>query len=94
MKKITYSHHLQARLLLRKIPADLPRIIYKTSKERYFDTETLLYIAIQKHSYKTKRRDFALVYKEEDKRVMFITIHPLKLNQKISRVKSGRWKPL
>jgi hypothetical protein len=48
MKKIVYSPHLIFRLKLREIPYFLPRKIYQTSKEHYFDTETQKKIAVGK----------------------------------------------
>lgn len=92
MKEAVYSSHLELRLKLRSIHYELPKIIYKTSSERYFDTITKLSIAVDKAAYKGKIRDVAVVYKDSTKEAMLITIHPLKLHQKNSRIKSGRWK--
>jgi hypothetical protein len=41
--------------------------------------------------YKGKRRDLALTYEETPHEIKFITIHPLKLNQKQNRIETGRW---
>ena len=94
MKKIVYSSHLILRLKLREIPYNLPREIYQTSKERYFDRETLKRVAIKKIKFKNKLREMALIYEEINNQVNLITIHPLKNYQKIGRIKSGRWQKL
>lgn len=93
-KGVVYTAHLKLRVKLRSIPSDLPRRIYQTAKERYFDAETKLFIAIGRAKYKSKRREFAVVYEETAMTVRIITIHPLKLQQKAARIQSGRWQEL
>ena len=87
MKEILYSSHLELRLELRSINRGLPKLIYQISKERYFDTITKLSIAVDRAVYKDKKRDIAVSYKETSDEIILITIHPLKLNQKTSRIK-------
>jgi len=94
MKKIVYSSHLIFRLKLREIPYDLPREIYQSSKEYYFDKETSKRVAIKKIKFKNKLREIAVIYEEMNNQINLITIHPLKNYQKISRIKSGRWQKL
>ena len=94
MKKIVYSSHLRLRLKLREIPYLLPKEIYQTSKEHYFDKETLKKVAIKKVKFKEKFREMAVIYEEINNQINLITIHPLKDYQKISRIKSGRWQKL
>ena len=94
MRNIIYSSHLMLRLRLRGIPYHLPKKIYQTSKEHYFDTITLKKIAIKEVKYKNKLREMAVVYEEIDNQINLITIHPLKKYQKISRIKSERWQKL
>jgi len=94
MKKIVYSQHLIFRLKLREIPYLLPKRIYQTSKEHYFDKETLKKLAVKKVKFKEKFRDMAVIYEEINGQINLITIHPLKKYQKISRIKSGRWQKL
>jgi hypothetical protein len=94
MKKILYSPHLILRLKLREIPHSLPKEIYQTSKEHYFDRETGKKIAIGRAKYKSKLREMAVVYEEINGQISLITIHPLKKYQKISRIRSGRWQKL
>ena len=57
MKKIVYSSHLILRLKLREIPYLLPKKIYQTSKEHYFDKETLKKVAVKKVRFKKKIRE-------------------------------------
>jgi hypothetical protein len=94
MKKIVYSPHLIFRLKLREIPYFLPRKIYQTSKEHYFDTETQKKIAVGKTRYKNKLREMAVIYEEMNDQIILITIHPLKKYQKLNRIKLGRWQKL
>jgi hypothetical protein len=94
MKKIVYSPHLIFRLKLREIPYFLPRKIYQTSKEHYFDTETQKKIAVVKTRYKNKLREMAVIYEEMNDQIILITIHPLKKYQKLNRIKLGRWQKL
>lgn len=91
MRNIQYTVHLELRIKLRKMPYDLPKKIYQTANERYFDDETKNFIAIKNVKYKNKMREMALIYQETFNEVILITIHPLKLYQKISRINSGRW---
>lgn len=94
MKKAFYSEHLKLRLRLRKIPYRLPTEIYQTAKEHYFDKETLNYAAAKKVLFKGKLREMIVVYERENNRVMLITIHPLKMYQKIVRIRSKRWEKI
>jgi len=94
MKKIVYSSHLRLRLKLREIPYLLPKEIYQTSKEHYFDKETLKKVAINRVKFKEKLREMAVIYEEINNQINLITIHPLKNYQKISRIKSGRWQKI
>lgn len=94
MKKIVYFPHLLIRLELREIPYLLPKQIYQTSKEHYFDKETLKKVAVKKVKFKNKLREMAVIYDEANGQINLITIHPLKKYQKISRIKSGRWQKI
>lgn len=94
MKEIIYTAHLELRLKLRGIPHNLPRAIYKTAEERYFDRETEKNVAVKRVNYKGKKRELMLAYQETDAGAHLVTIHPLKEYQKVSRVKSGRWQKL
>lgn len=94
MQEIIYTQHLKLRLSLREIPYSLPKKIYQTSKQRYFDKETFKKVAIKKVKFKNKLREMAVIYEEINNQINLITIHPLKNYQKISRIKSGRWQKL
>jgi len=91
---IVYSHHLIFRLRLREIPYNLPKIIYETADEYYFDKETNKKVAVKLVDFKNKPREMAVTFEEINKQIVLITIHPLKKYQKISRIKSGRWQKL
>ncbi|MCD6500700.1 hypothetical protein J7K42_01635 [bacterium] len=94
MKKVFYTAHLKFRLKTREIPYSLPKKIYQTSKEHYFDKETLKKVAVKKVKFKKRLREMAVIYEEINSQINLITIHPLKNYQKISRIKSGRWQKL
>jgi hypothetical protein len=93
-KEIHYSSHLIFRLELRKIPYTLPRRIIIESKEKFFDKFTQHKIAVMAVKIKDKLRELSVSYDEKGNRIEVITIHPLRSYQKLSRIKSGRWKRL
>ena len=76
---------------MRKIPYDLPQKIYERSIERYLDEETGHRVAIMKVRLYNKIRDVMIAYIIEGDYVKLLTIHPLGIDQKLKRVKSGRW---
>jgi len=94
MKKIVYTPHLVFRLKFREIPYTLPKEIYQSSKEHYFDGATLRKIAVKKIKFKNRLREMAVVYEETEQEIHIITVHPLKNYQKKSRVNSGRWQKI
>jgi len=88
--KITYCKHLENRLILRKIPRDLPLKVFQEADERFINGETGNYIAVKKGEYFGKERDMMVAYDEKVGGIEIITIHPLKKEQKENRIKSGR----
>jgi len=90
--KIIYTSHLTFRLKIRNIPDDLPREVFEQAKEHYYDNLTNHYIAIHQVGYGGKIREMAVVYDKGKDSVEIITVHPLKMYQKLSRINSGRWK--
>jgi len=94
MKEIIYSSHLEFRIKIRNIPYSLPKQIYQTARERYFDSTTNKRVAIKKVLYKGRSRDMMVAYEEKFSEVKLITIHPLKLLQKFNRIKMKRWRKL
>ena len=89
---IVYTSHLEYRLKARGISYDLPKNIFRLAVEHYYDSITEHYIAICQVEFEGKTREMALTYDKSDDVVELITIHPIRLYQKISRIKSGRWK--
>ncbi len=55
MKEIHYTQHLELRMKLREIPRTLPKKIYQTAVERYFDSETGKMIVVKEVKYKGRR---------------------------------------
>ena len=93
---IIYTAHLKFRLKVRNIPSPLPKKIFKQAKEHYYDNLTGHYVAVHKHEFNKKIREFALTYdkKEKEDVIEIITIHPIKAYQKITRINSGRWQKI
>lgn len=92
--KIIYTAHLLFRLKIRRIPFDLPRDIFNKAKEHFYDNLTKHYVAVSLIGFEGKHREMALSYDKKDDLIEIITIHPIKSYQKLSRVKSGRWKKI
>lgn len=90
--KIVYTAHLEYRLKARGISCDLPKNVFRLATEHYYDSLTEHYIAIRQVEFAGKTREMALTYDKSDDVIEVITIHPIKFYQKISRIKSGRWK--
>lgn len=79
---------------MRGIPYELPKEIYLTAEEHYYDTETGRRVAVKKVKFKNRLREMAVIYDIRDERVDLITVHPLKNSQKANRIKSRRWQKL
>lgn len=91
---IRYDLHLTERLGQRNIPEAWPGEIVDAPEQRYRDTATGVYIAIDRRYHRGREREFAVSYvidPEGDFKV--ITIHPIQPNQKRNRIERGRWVP-
>jgi len=93
-KDIVYSLHLQLRMKIREIDSELSREIYQKGQEKYFDVKTGYRVVIGKAYYRDKLREMAVVYEETEDEVIIITIYPLKLYEKISKTRTGRWQKI
>ncbi|MBS4028390.1 MAG: hypothetical protein KGZ58_07110 [Ignavibacteriales bacterium] len=69
----------------------MPQQIYEQSTERYFDTQTLHVIAVMQVVERKETRLMAISYDEFPHHIEIVTIHPIKRNQIINRVKAQRW---
>jgi hypothetical protein len=92
--KIEYSKHIEARLKLREIPYELPKEILEEASERYLDTETNHLVAVMSTKLYDRIREVMVAYIVEEDRATLLTIHPLKNGQKVSKIRSGRWRRL
>ena len=90
--KIKYTSHLKTRIQLRGYDESLPRIIFKESAERYFDTQTQHFIAVKELS--THHHPLAISYDDFETYIEIVTIHPIPRKQISNRVMTKRWKPL
>jgi hypothetical protein len=72
----------------------LPKKIFREAKEHYYDNLTGHYVAIQKLEFGNKTREFALTYDKKEDAIEIITVHPLKVYQKMTRINSGRWQKI
>jgi hypothetical protein len=91
---IVYTAHLEFRLKVRKIPASLPKKVFKESKDHYYDTSTGHCVAVGRLEFNGKIRELAVTYDKKFDIIEVVTIHPLKMYQKMARIKSGRWQKL
>ncbi len=89
---IIYTDHLRLRMKLRGIPHELPKKVYLEAKERYSDVATGHGIAVMVCKLHGKSREMAVSYDEKNKIVELVTIHPIRSLQKLSRIKTGRWR--
>jgi len=89
---VRYSKHLQERLLIRNIPDNLPRSIIESAKRRYRDNSTNTLVAVKRIFLHGQLRDVAVVYIEDSRGIIAITVHPIRKSQINNRLKFGRWK--
>lgn len=90
-RKVVYRPHLKRRLKERKFPNNYPRLVYKNTKIKFFDTLTNHYITISKLKYAGKLRNIMISYDRMGNRIDIITIHPISDKDINTRIKSGRW---
>jgi len=91
-EKIRYSKHFRERMRLRGVSERLAREIFYEAEVHFEDIQTQTLVAVKKIVFKGKERDMALIYRRTNDEVIFITLHPLKENQRENRVRSGRWR--
>ena len=92
VETLRYAAHLEWRLRIRRVARQLPARVYRKAEERFSDTVTGHEIAIARLPYRGKVREVMVAYDRVSEGVELVTIHPLRPEQKQSRVHSGRWK--
>ena len=92
--KFRYSKHINIRLKLRHIAAELPSHVFENADEKFKDTETGHFIAVKKVLIYNAQREVMVAYDEEGDIAVLLTIHPLKKGQKDTRIRIGRWQGL
>ena len=92
--KLIYSEHIKRRIALRSIEYELPKKIFKESKDKYIDIETGHFIAVSNAELYKRNRDVMVAYDIEKDCNILLTIHPLKKSQKENRTKNGRWRKI
>lgn len=90
--KVIYTDHLRFRMKLRGIPQGLPSEIWREARERYYDQATGHWVAVMALKIKERIREWALSYDEKEDGIHLITVHPIKELQKLTRIKTGRWR--
>jgi hypothetical protein len=88
---VKYSNHLEFKIRVRKIPANLPERIYRESTERYYNHYSFRHIAIMMVQYGRRRTLMMVAYDEFPDSVELITIHPITKKQIRDRIQIGRW---
>ena len=91
MVDIEYTEHLRLRLIVRKIPADFPKIIYLSPDQKFLDVSAKNFIAIKKLKYNEKLRNIMIAYQQNNAEVRILTIHPISEEKIVNRIISGRW---
>ena len=76
---------------MRRIPNDLGEKIFREADAYYRNGVTNWFIVIKRLNFQNKERDMALTYARGEDEIIFITLHPLKENQKADRIESRRW---
>lgn len=61
----------------------------QNAREYYFDKKTGYYVAIADVGYKERKREFIVAFEIGDE-ITLIMIHPIRTEQKVNRIKSGR----
>ena len=89
--KIVYIDHLIERIELRGIPYDLPKEVYQSREEVFFDTQTNHFAALSKKEYFGKLRTIVIPFDKFSDRIELVTIHPIEEKDKMQRIRSGRW---
>jgi hypothetical protein len=92
--KVEYSNHIEARLRLRGIARELPKQIFEEATEHYLDSETGHVVAVMSKRLYDRNREVMVAYVIDKDCAILLTIHPLKVGQKDSRIRSGRWRKL
>ena len=88
---IIYTNHVKLRLALRRIPEEYPRLIFEKPEQKFFDIREKRIIAIKKLKYNHRLRYIMIAYEIKNACAFIITIHPIREDQIINRIKSGRW---
>ena len=91
MKGVRYSKHLQTKLALRNIPAEIPTNIYRDADERFSDKQTGYIVAVKQVQIYGHQREVMIAYEERGEAAVIITVHPIKKGQKENRITTGRW---
>jgi len=89
--RIEYSDHLKLRLQARYIAEELPELIYRKAKQRYFDHETERHVAVMSVMYHQQHCQMMIAFDQSAELVTIVTIHPIEKQQIKHRLSSGRW---
>ncbi len=90
--KFFYSDHFLVQIKKRRISKKLAKSIYLKVSERCFDVLTGHQIAINKRKHLGKMRSIMIVYDDIiENEIWFVTTYPLRNDEIINKVKSGRW---
>ncbi len=92
MTEIRFTEYFRERLRLRNVPETIVRKILTESTERYFDVETLRFVAVARASFGRKGARLLMVaYEQEGDILTAVTIHDVTRQQVQARVESARW---
>lgn len=91
---IIYTKHLRKRIIERRFPYKYPRLIYRQSKDKYYDSLEGSLNAVLDLKYNRKIRKINIAFHEDKGNVIIRTIHIIGSIQITNRVKAGRWTKL
>jgi len=75
----------------RHIPQQVVEGILHTAIERYFDTETGRFIAVQRVSYQGSYKRFVVAYEKKGDEITAVTVHTVTKRQILAKIKRQRW---
>ena len=93
MKTIHYTEYMQDRMEFRHIPQQVVEGILLTAIERYFDSETGRFIAVQRVRHHGSYKRLAVAYEEKGDEITAVTVHTVTKRQVQARIKRQRWVP-
>ena len=92
MSEIHFTGYFRERMRLRSVPEAAVRKILTESTERYFDLETVRFVALGRARFGRKGARLLMVaYEQQGNILTAVTVHDVTRLQVRAHIKSGRW---